>query len=263
MEFLTVNDVTTAFQTDGPRDAPVVVLTHGLGMNMSMWDDVIPMLPTDLRILRFDIRGHGHSSAPPPPYAMGALVRDTERLLDHLHIRDCVFVGYDIGGLIAQGLAVKRLDQIRALVLSHTAAKIGYGPKWQDHIDRVRAGGIAAISKTVMTQKTASKCPADLRDHWQAVLEQTVTDGYCGCAAAIAGSDFYTPTASLRLPTLAIAGANDRVVPADMVRETAELIPGAEIHVMRDGGHLGPAEAPAVYAERLNEFLIASGQSQL
>ena len=61
---------------------------------------------------------------------MGALITDTERLLDHLGVRDCVFVGLSIGGMIAQGLAAKRLDLVRAMVLSNTGAKIGTPDIW-------------------------------------------------------------------------------------------------------------------------------------
>ena len=60
------------------------------------------------------------------------LYQRTERLLDLLEVRDCVFVGLSIGGMIAQGLAVKRFDQVRALVLSNTAAKIGQPEMWQE-----------------------------------------------------------------------------------------------------------------------------------
>ena len=259
MEFATFDDRTIAFKRDGVNDGPTVVLTHGLGMNMEMWDDVIPLLPSHLHILRYDLRGHGASSAPNGPYSMGALVRDAERLLDHLYLRDTLFVGYGLGGLVAQGLAVKRLDQIRALVLSHTAAKMGYGPKWHTQIDLVRKNGLGAIAADHIKQATGSRCPADIRELWQGVFETTVTEGYCGCASAIAGADFYTPTSGLRLPTLAIAGTNDRIVPADMVRETADLIPGTEVKLLREGGHYGPIEASDSYAASLCNFIRAIG----
>ncbi len=259
MEFATFDDHTIAYRRDGAPDGPCVVLVHGLGMRMEIWDDIIPLLPSHLSILRYDIRGHGASSAPDAPYSMGALVRDAERLLDHLHLRDTLFVGHGMGGLIAQGLAIKRLDQVRALVLSQTAAKMGYGPKWHAQIETVRAKGLAAISADHIRLATAPRCSDDVRRHWQPVFDATVTEGYCGCAAAIAGTDFYTPTSGLRLPTLAIAGTNDRIVPADMVRETADLIPGTEVKLLRQGGHYAPVEAPEAYSGILCDFIQAIG----
>jgi 3-oxoadipate enol-lactonase len=81
---------------------------------------------------------------------MGALVTDAERLLDHLGVRDCVVVGLSIGGMIAQGLAVKRLDLVRGMVLSNTAARIGTAQMWEDRIAAIRAGGIEALADAVM-----------------------------------------------------------------------------------------------------------------
>ena len=106
-----------------PYGAPLV-FSVSLGTDMRLWDKVIPSLPKGLRIIRYDMRGHGLSDCPGAPYSMGELISDVEALLDHLNICDCFFVGLSIGGMIAQGLATKRLDLIRAMVLSNTAAKI-------------------------------------------------------------------------------------------------------------------------------------------
>ena len=76
----------------------------------------MPSLPKGLMIIRYDMRGHGLSDCPEAPYSMGDLVSDVEALLDHLNICDCFFKGLSIGGMIAQGLATKRLDPIRAMV---------------------------------------------------------------------------------------------------------------------------------------------------
>ena len=80
-----------------------------------------------------------------------------------------------------------------------------------------------------------------------------------GCAAAIAGADFYTPTAGLRLPVMAIAGGHDGSTPPDLVRETAELIRGAEFTLMRGSGHLPALDAPAAFARHLTDFLYRIG----
>ena len=150
MQMADLGDVALHYRVDGPNDAPAVVFANSLGTDFRLWDDVLPLLPQGLRYVRYDKRGHGLSTCPPGPYAMGALVRDAERLLDHLNVRDCVFVGLSIGGLIAQGLAVKRLDQVRAMVLSNTAAKIGTAQMWQDRIDAIKAGGVESLADGII-----------------------------------------------------------------------------------------------------------------
>ncbi|MEE4187216.1 MAG: 3-oxoadipate enol-lactonase [Roseobacter sp.] len=260
MKMLELKDVAMHVRLDGPEDGPVVVFANSLGTDLRLWDPILPYLPAGLRIVRFDKRGHGLSSCPPGPYAMGALIADTEQLLDTLGIRDCVFVGLSIGGMIAQGLAVKRLDLIRAMVLSNTAAKIGTADMWAQRIADVRAGGIERLADTVMERwfSAGFRATPELA-LWRNMLTRQEAEGYTGCAAAISGTDFLGTTSSLRLPTLGIAGAEDGSTPPDLVRETTDLIPGSRFHLIRKAGHLPCVEKPEEYARVLTDFLRAVG----
>lgn len=253
-------DVKLHYRIDGAPDGTPIVFANSLGTDLHLWDAMLPHLPAGLRIIRYDKRGHGQSSVPRGPYSIGALIRDVERLLDHLEVRDCVFVGLSIGGMIAQGLAVKRMDQVRALVLSNTAAKIGNPPIWQDRIQAVQQGGIEALADATM-ERWFSRDFRAAQKHlpWRDMMVGQPVEGYLGCCAAIAGTDFYTPTSGLRLPTLGIAGSEDGSTPPDLVRETVELIPGADFKLMRRAGHLPCVEKPEDYAALLNEFLTGIG----
>ncbi|WP_371056254.1 3-oxoadipate enol-lactonase [Rhodosalinus sp. K401] len=255
-----VNGVRLHWREDGDPEGAPVVFANSLGTDLRLWDAVLPHLPAGLRIIRYDKRGHGLSEAPPAPYAMGQLVSDAEALLDHLGVRNCVFVGLSIGGMIAQGLAVKRMDQIRAVVLSNTAAKIGTKEMWEDRIATVRAQGIEGLADPVMERwfSAAFRATPELA-LWRNMLVRQPADGYAGCSAAISGTDLYTPTSGLRLPTLGIAGDADGSTPPDLVRETLELIPGAEFRLIRGAGHLPCVEKPREYAEILAEFLRRVG----
>ena len=163
MQMADLGDISLHYREDGDRHGAPVVFANSLGTDLRLWDRIMPLLPEGLRIIRYDKRGHGLSDCPPAPYRMGALVRDAERLLDLLEVRDCVFVGLSIGGMIAQGLAVKRFDQVRALVLSNTAAKIGQPEMWQERIDTVRADGTGALADlgdgTLVPEELSRQCP--------------------------------------------------------------------------------------------------------
>ncbi|CAN0602299.1 unnamed protein product, partial [Ectocarpus sp. 12 AP-2014] len=145
-----LGDIDVHYREDGTRDGPAVVFANSLGTDLRLWDPLLPHLPNNLRLIRYDMRGHGLTTCPSAPFTMGMLVADAERLIDHLELKDVVFVGLSIGGMIAQGLAVKRMDQVRAMVLSNTAAKIGTAELWQDRIDAVRDGGIKALADTIL-----------------------------------------------------------------------------------------------------------------
>jgi 3-oxoadipate enol-lactonase len=260
MPHIHLNDISIHYRDEGTADGPALVFANSLGTDLHLWDAILPYLPAGLRVIRYDKRGHGRTDVPPAPYSMGALVRDAEALLDHLGVRDCAFVGLSIGGLIAQGLAVKRLDLVRCMVLSNTAAKIGTPQLWQDRINAVRSGGIEALADATM-QRWFSRdfLGRPELQTWRDMLTSQPDEGYIGCSAAISGTDFYTATAGLRLPTLGIAGSEDGATPSDLVRETTQLIPGAQFHLMRRTGHLPCVEAPEAYAARLTQFLRDTG----
>ena len=253
-------DLRLHYADEGPRAGAPVVFAHALGLDLAMWDQVLPLLPPGLRLIRYDHRGHGQSDVPAPPYAMGAMIRDAERLLDHLGVRDCVFVGISMGGLVAQGLAVKRLDLVRGLVLSNTAAKIGHESQWQARIAAIETGGMAAVTDAVMERWFPRRFRAEGQHlPWRDRVLACNPDGYRGACAAIAGADFYTPTASLTLPALVIAGSDDGSTPADLVRETADLMAGAEFRLIRGTGHLPPVDQPTAFVEALTGFLRRIG----
>jgi 3-oxoadipate enol-lactonase len=253
-------DLRLNFRDEGDPQGRPVIFAHALGLDLSVWDAVFPLLPPALRLIRFDHRGHGASDVPKAPYSMGALIQDGERLLDHLAIRDGVFVGLSMGGLIAQGLAVKRPDLFRALVLSNTAPRIGHEAFWRGRIDEVAANGLApGIDATMHRLFSKGFRASDAAADWRRTLLSGSSDGYLGCAAAIAGTDFYTPTAGLTLPTLAIAATEDAITPPDMVRELADLIRGSRFALIRGSGHLPCIEKPAAFAALLAGFLTEIG----
>ena len=243
----------------GPENAPPLVFIHALGTNLSIWDAVVARLPP-LRILRYDQRGHGKSDVPQPPYTMGSLVRDAERLMDHVKMKDAVVVGLSAGGMVAQGLAVKRLDLVRGLVLSNTAPRISTPEIWASRIDLVRREGLAALADGAMERmlgrawRDSPAMPA-----LRAMLLSTDPEGWIGLASAVAGTDFYTTTATLTLPTLAIAGSLDAATPPDMVREMADLIRGSSFQLLRAAGHLPPTDQPQAFADALLAFLVRIG----
>ncbi len=238
-------------------DGAPLVLIHSLGTNMSIWDDVISHLPQGLKILRYDLRGHGQSDVPEPPYSMGAYVSDAEDILETCGIRDAVVVGLSVGGKIAQGLAVKRLDMIRAVVLSNTAARTGTPAQWKSRIEDVEKHGLSSLADATMERwfsKDFRKNPEKVA-YWRSQFLKTKAKGYIGCCNAVAGADFYSSTSGLRLPALGIAASEDSATPPDLVRETTDLIPGSKFHLLRRAGHLPCVEKPAEYADIVTQFL--------
>jgi 3-oxoadipate enol-lactonase len=241
----------------GPANAPPVVLIHGLGVDLRVWEALLPALARH-RVLRLDLRGHGNSDTPAPPLTMGTLIRDVERLMVHFSMKDAVVVGSGEGGLIAQGLAVKRLDLVRAMVLTGSATRFANPSVWESRLARLKADG----------PDIDAECAHLLGPRWrtspalpqvQEMLTRTRADGWQGVASATATADFYQPTATLTLPTLILAGSDDRKVPPDLQRELADLIAGSQMDLLSGGTHISMLSHAVQFSDSLTAFLTRIG----
>jgi 3-oxoadipate enol-lactonase len=257
-----VNGVRLYHATSGDPDGVPVVFANSLGTDFRIWDRLLPLLPPGLKLVRYDMRGHGLSDAPEGEYFMGDLVADAAGLIEALGLRGAVFVGLSIGGVVAQGLAAERPDLLRAVVLSNTAAKIGTEESWRDRIATVREGGIDAIADRILEVWFTRRFRAERPDElvlWRNMLTRTPLAGYLGCCAALAGTDLRESTPGIQLPVLAIGGDEDGSTPADLVRETVADIPGAQFKLIGRSGHIPCIEAPGVLAWLIAEFLKEQG----
>ncbi len=257
---ITSQGVTLHTRIDGPEDGPVVMFANSLGTDLRVWDLMLPYLPDGLRTVRFDKRGHGLSDCPKAPYDMAEQVSDAEAVIDAYGLKDIVFVGLSIGGLIGQGLAARRPELLRGLVLMDTAAKIGSPEMWQERIDGLRAGGIGSMADGILDRWFAPEMRNDAARlaPWRNMLTRTPLEGYIGCCSAIAGADFTASTSVLTIPVMAMAGSEDGSTTPDMVKATADLCNGA-FHVVPNTGHLPCVEAPEQAGALISDFLKEVG----
>ncbi|MCX8955287.1 alpha/beta fold hydrolase, partial [Ruegeria sp. NA] len=187
MQIAALDNIHLHWREDGDPDGTPVVFANSLGTDLRLWDKVVPLLPKGLRLIRFDLRGHGLSECPQALYSMAELADDAEALLDHIGVRDTVFVGLSIGGMIGQALASRRPDQIRALVLSNTATKMGTAQMWHDRMGAIRSSGIEPVADAILDRWFAAGFRAtDNVLLWRNMLVRTPVSGYLGCCNAIA-----------------------------------------------------------------------------
>jgi len=150
---------------------------------LRIWLDVIRTFRDTKRIVRYDKRGHGMSDAPDAPYSLDDHVDDLDALLEHLEIDDAIVVGVSVGGMIAQGLALKSPERVRGLVLCDTAAKIVTYDAWDERIEAIRSGGLEAIADGIMERWFSSgyrnRAQGELA-LWRNLLVRTPIEGYIG-----------------------------------------------------------------------------------
>lgn len=240
----------------GPKNGPVLMFANSLGTDLRVWDPILPFLPAEWRIVRWDKRGHGLSDCSADPWSIDDLAKDAAEIAEALGVTKMVFVGLSIGGLIGQALAHARPDLVHGLVLMDTAAKIGDAALWKARIGAVEAEGIAAIAEPILDRWFAPEFredPARLTP-FRRMLITTPARGYIGCCAAIAAADYRATTAGLSVPGLALVGEFDGSTPPALVAETAALF-DAPCVVIDKAGHLPCVEQPEVTASHILRFL--------
>ena len=245
---------------DGPADAPVLVFSNSLGTTLEMWDAQADHFSRDWRVLRYDTRGHGGSEVTPGPYGFDRLGGDVVALLDAMGIARASFCGISMGGFTGLWLGVHAGDRLNHLVVANSAARIGTAEGWLSRAALVREQGTAAMAELAMsspgrwfTDAFAAAQPAVVRQA-QAWIAGIAPEGYAACCEALAHADLRTQIASMRVPTLLIAGAADPVTTGADAPAMQQAIPGAQL-VEVQASHLSNLEAPAAFDDALSSFL--------
>lgn len=257
MPFGRFNDLVLHFEDEGPAGAPALVFINSLGTDLRIWDRMVAQLGTGQRILRHDLRGHGLSDTPPPPYALDDHVADLAALMDARGLKSALVVGLSVGGLIAMALAGRRPDLVSSLVLADTAHKIGTREMWEARISAIRQGGMAAIAEAVVQRWFAAEFranrPADFAGY-RTMLCRTPAEGYAGTCAALRDADLTDAAGKLDLPVLCLVGAEDEATPPGLVRSLAALLPRSRFDMIPNAGHLPCVEQPDIMARHISAF---------
>ena len=259
MPFVTLADGTLHYEVRPAQDgAPTVVYSNSLGTDLRIWDGVLAAMPPEFGALRYDKRGHGLSDLTATPGDLDAHVRDVAALMDHVGLGRAVICGLSVGGVIAQRLAALEPSRVLGLVLSNTAAKVGSPQDWNARIEKVREGGLQAISDAVMARWFAQSFhrdqPATLAGMTNMLVRQRA-ESYIAICRMLRDTDLTEAAGTLTVPALCIAGEFDGATPPDLVRATAERIEGAEFALIDGVGHIPCVEAPGEVAARIAEFV--------
>ena len=247
---------------DTGSDRRAVLLVHGFTLDRHVWDDVVPALAADSRVLCPDLRGFG-DSAPPiegVPYTHAA---DLAALLDDRGIDDVVIVGLSMGGWVATEFTLTYPEQVRALVLVDALLRshpFPYG--WNKNIGAVyrcgrEQGRDAAIALWLDDEifaferslpALAPRLPALvagyggfhlMHDDPHPAMEPPAVDRL----------------SEIAVPTLVIVGEHDLPDFHAMADTLSTNIPGAVLHVLPGAGHLAHLAAPDEFVRLLRQFV--------
>lgn len=240
---------------------PTLVLINGGGMDFRQWDLVVPALARECRVLRFDPRGWGGSSAPSAPYSNAD---DLAALLDALDVERATVLGCSFGGSVAIDFALAHPERVEALIL--LGAALGGFPWSQEFIERERRFNMAPEAERVeLVLDDAHFLPqartdARLRERGRALLEEN---------RQLYRSDFsllrpLDPPAierlgEIRVPALVLAPELDHPDVLAIARLLADRIPAARSLSIPGAGHMAHLEQPEAVTRAVLSFLREIG----
>jgi 3-oxoadipate enol-lactonase len=252
------NGIDTHYTLAG--NGPWLVLSHSLACDYTMWAPQIEALSDRYRILAYDTRGHGKSSAPQGAYTLDMLAEDLKALLDSLGINQCHFAGLSMGGMIGQTFALKYPGIFKTLTLADTTSRYPAdgAAMWGDRIKMASEKGMGAMVEGTLqrwfTDGYRQSNPNDVK-RVANLIENTPVAGYAGCAQAISKINVTDRLKEIKSPTMIVVGDKDAGTPPALSHAIQQAMPGSELYIIKDASHISNVEKAAAFTHVLSTFI--------
>jgi pimeloyl-ACP methyl ester carboxylesterase len=273
MTIARLNGIDINYEVHG--DGTPLVLAHGYTASLEMWRDQVAPLSEKYRLVIYDTRGHGKTTAPESTDAYGLAtdyVADQLALMDHLGIDQAHAGGLSMGGMIAQEFALRHPSRVRTLTLMCTTPG---GPKSFGYAEMVANGKLLDDIKDLSELATPERMQEGIDvmftpefmkapgAGFQAMITSSIMypstlAGLRGQVAAIAAHDTVDRLGEIRVPTFVTAGEDDTLVDARNSPLLAERIRGARLKMFAGQRHGFTAEVPEAVNSALVEFLAGA-----
>jgi len=256
------NGIETNYTIDG--DGPWLVLSHSLACDVSMWAPQVKAFSGRYKVLCYDTRGHGRTSAPSGAYTLEQLADDAKALLDKLGIRTCHWVGLSMGGMIGQTFALRHPGVFKTVTLADTTSRYpaDAAAVWAGRVKTATEQGMEPIVQPTLERwftepfrKSRPEVVAEIAKS----IRATPAAGYAGCCQALPKIDVTARLKEIRIPGLVIVGDQDPGTPPAMAHEIHDNFPGSELAILPSAAHLSNLEQPEAFNRALQDFLARRG----
>jgi 3-oxoadipate enol-lactonase len=263
MPSIHINGATLFYSEQGGGDeAETLVFSHGLLMDSSMWDLLLPLFSPHYRVICFDHRGQGQSEHSGRGFDIDQLVQDAAALIQAISKTPVHYVGLSMGGMVGMPLAVRHPALLKSLVLLNTSAQAEPKHRKAKYAAMkliVKLVGTKPLARKIMPMmfgKSMLKNPEQqaLVGQWQrkvAGLKKTILGPVSG---VVDRRDITQELKQIRCPTLIIAGEEDTVTPVSCARHMHQHIAHSKLHIIAQCGHGSALEKPDVVADAMKDF---------
>ncbi|KOV13061.1 alpha/beta hydrolase [Streptomyces sp. XY431] len=264
MPQVSTNGIRLSYQRSGRGEPVLFIMGSGAAGRVWTMHQAPAVIQAGYQAVVFDNRGIGGSDAPEGRYSLADMVADTKGLIEALDLGPCRIVGYSMGAMIAQELAVEAPGLVRSAVLMATRARSDAMRRAMLESEQLmRENGVRLPPKYEAVRTVLEMLsPASLNDDaairsWLDILELTGNGSNTadGQAWATQTGDRRKALRAITAPCRAIGFADDLICPPHLVAEVADAIPGCDFVEIPDAGHLGHLERPEAVNVAITEFL--------
>lgn len=252
------NGIDINYEIEG--EGPWLTMSHSLACNLHMWDPQMPVLTKKFKVLRFDTRGHGQSSAPAGEYTLEQLADHLKGLLDALKIKQTHYAGLSMGGMIAQAFALKYPGVFQSMVLADTTSRRppNAGQMWGERIQNAQTKGMGALVQGTLERWFTEPYRNSRKDVMEKIgndIRNTPVNGFVGCCHAISKVDYLDRLKEIKVPALIIVGEQDHGTPPEAARVIQQNLPGSELKIIPSAAHISNVEQAQVFNDSMLGFL--------
>lgn len=250
--------VITFTEPAGAVGAPLVVLGPSLGTSSILWEDVVPLLASDYRVVAWDLPGHGASPAASASFSVVDLADAVAGQASSLSEgKPFLYAGVSLGGAVGLALALRHPSLIRRAAIVASGAKLGEPAGWEERAAQVRSQSTSSViggsAQRWFAPDSIARRP-DISGRLLHVLQDADDESYALCCEALAAYDVRSVLETIGMPVLAVWGEHDVVAPEEKAVEISTGVSDGAIALIADAAHLPPAEQPAAVAAVLLDF---------
>lgn len=243
--------------------APLVLIC-GISSDLTIWGPLLPELSRTCRVIVYDNRGAGRSSAPDEPYQIGQMAEDLRALLDHLKVDSCALLGWSMGGLIARAFARAHPERVKHLLLLGSMLKAdgmlrNFILNWKNvRLSNMPPEQVARfVMRFIFSRELADNAP--MYDWIAAAMASSPyrqsVQGFVRQADALLSAASEAPLGALPpMPVTVMVGEQDLVTPPARAQELADALCNGRMRVL-PAGHAGFIEQPKAYAAAILDAL--------
>ena len=237
-----------------------IVLIHSLGLDRSIWNDVVARLADEANILFYDCRGHGRSSRRAEAFTTSQFARDLAELLDHVGWQNAAIAGCSMGGCVAMAFAGLYPARASAIALIDTTAWYGNdaAAAWGERASLARSEGLAGMVDFQVTRWFGDSFRASHTEVVKVLTDVYLAndiDCYVSTCVMLGEADLRQHLPALRVPVAVIVGEEDYATPLAMAEYLHHSIQRSTLTVLAEARHLTPIECPEEVASRLRDLM--------